>query len=279
MKIAAYVCVLGLLPSVLAAQPRPTAAHPQGDTPAPSQPDASSGPTVAQALASLRTLARERPLRAQAAAAWTATGAIVIRTVIEVVRSTTNDKDWSQGGHIEAMLFDNARLPVASAQSSIEAGSFVGIVSLTPLPPMAVGDYDLRVVGSSVASPLLMADSLTLAVRAPPAGTGAILLRIGPTTGHRETPTADVRFRRAERLVVETPAAPTSDADEVISARLLDRTGTPLVVPVSRKIRVAVDGSRWRRVEINLAPFAPGDYIVESSAGAERTLTAFRIVQ
>jgi len=242
------------------------------------RPGPAEGLTVTQALASLRTLASNRPFRAQAAAAWTSSGAVVIRTVVEIVHGT-NEKDWSRGGHIEAMLFDSAHLPVASAESSIEAGALVGTITLTPLPPMAAGDYDLRVVGTSTADPLLMADSVTLTISPPPAGAGAILLRMGPSTGNREMPTADLRFRRSERLIVETPAAPASDLEEVISARLLDRTGRPLTLPVSRKIRAAADGSRWRRVEVNLAPLAPGDYVLESSAGAEKAMTAFRVVQ
>jgi hypothetical protein len=31
-------------------------------------------------------------------------------------------------------------------------------------------------------------------------------------------------------------------------------------------------------VEITLAPLAPGDYIVETTAGTERTLAGFRVV-
>jgi len=49
-------------------------------------------------------------------------------------------------------------------------------------------------------------------------------------------------------------------------------------VPVTATIREGADGSRWRRVEITLAPLAPADYIVESTSGSERTLTGFKVV-
>jgi hypothetical protein len=49
-------------------------------------------------------------------------------------------------------------------------------------------------------------------------------------------------------------------------------------VPVTATIREDADGTRWRRVEITLAPLAPGDFIVDMTAGAERTLTAFKVV-
>jgi hypothetical protein len=108
----------------------------------------------------------------------------------------------------------------------------------------------------------------------PPAGTGILFMRRGPSTGNRETPTADARFRRAERLILEMPA---SSADTV-SARLLDRAGNPLTTPVTAGIQEDADGLRWRRVEVVLAPLAQGDYIIELSAGGERTLTGFRVV-
>ena len=75
-------------------------------------------------------------------------------------------------------------------------------------------------------------------------------MRRGPSTGNRDVPTADARFRRAERLIVDAPA---SSATEV-SARLLDRAGNALNVPLTAVIREDADGLRWRRIEIVLAP-------------------------
>ena len=92
--------------------------------------------------------------------------------------------------------------------------------------------------------------------------------------GTREIPTADLRFRRTERLIVETPAAFGNE----VAARLLGRTGDALNVPLTAVIREAADGTRWRRVEITLAPLAVGDYVLETSSGTDRTLTAFRVV-
>jgi hypothetical protein len=63
-----------------------------------------------------------------------------------------------------------------------------------------------------------------------------------------------------------------------VSARLLDRTGKALNVPVSAAVRTDADGSRWRTAQLALAPLAPGDYVVEMSSGADRSISAFRIV-
>jgi hypothetical protein len=87
-------------------------------------------------------------------------------------------------------------------------------------------------------------------------------------------PTADARFRRAERLILEAPASPAG----AVSARLLDRVGNALPIPVTTATREDADGSRWRRIELILAPLAHGDYIIESTDGPERMLTGFRMV-
>ena len=87
-------------------------------------------------------------------------------------------------------------------------------------------------------------------------------------------PTADLRFRRNEQLRVEVLAA-SADAP---SARLLDRTGKPLPVPVAAAMRDDSDGLRWHTAQIALAPLAPGDYVIELAAGGKRTLSAFRVV-
>jgi hypothetical protein len=130
----------------------------------------------------------------------------------------------------------------------------------------------IRAKGVEVISPGI--EELRLTIAAAPVGSGVLLMRRGQSTGNREVPTADARFRRADRLILETPA---SSAD-AFSARLLDRAGNPLTIPVTAVIREDTDGLRWRRVEVVLAPLAQGDYIVESSAGAERALTGFRVV-
>jgi hypothetical protein len=49
-------------------------------------------------------------------------------------------------------------------------------------------------------------------------------------------------------------------------------------IPDAAAFREVPVGSRWRGGHLALAPLAPGDYVVEQSAGAETTLTAFRIL-
>ena len=68
----------------------------------------------------------------------------------------------------------------------------------------------------------------------------------------------------------------------VESARLLDRTGKALAVPVTVMATQESDGSRWLSGQAALAPLAPGDYLVEivatTSDAQRRALTAFRVI-
>ena len=89
------------------------------------------------------------------------------------------------------------------------------------------------------------------------------LLRRGPTTGLAFVPAIDTRFRRTERIRVEVSLSvdmPTA------SARLLDRKGQPLAVPVTATVREN-GGGREAVAEAMLASLAPGDYLVELTLG------------
>jgi hypothetical protein len=76
-------------------------------------------------------------------------------------------------------------------------------------------------------------------------------------------------------LPIRAPNAPV--------ARLLDRAGTPLTIPIAESDRDEADGSRWHTAEVVLAPLAPGDYLVEFAAGSgdgqKRSLVPFRVVR
>lgn len=104
------------------------------------------------------------------------------------------------------------------------------------------------------------------------------VLRRGPATGLAYVPTADPRFRRAERIRLEhpRPGAPTA-----VSAELLDRRGQPMTVPVTTSTRAEGDLA-WAVAEVTLAPLAPGDYLIRlkttDPGGTHETLTAFKVV-
>jgi hypothetical protein len=209
-------------------------------------------------------------VRVQAAAAWARDRATIVRAVVEVPRSTATGDDWSKGGQIDATLLNSAGKTIAKGTASLVPGTFAAHIVITPSAALEPDEYKVLVRTKGVAA-LGSTESVTFTLNADPIGTGTLFFR---RVGAREIPTADLRFRRTERLIVETPASIGTD----IAARLLGRNGSALTVPVTAAIRDDADGTRWRRVEIALAPLAPGEYVVETTAGAERTLTAFRLV-
>jgi VWFA-related protein len=252
-----------------------TAAEASGRvSPGVSSPDNAEAQLVSRALTPLAALGRERPVRVQAAVAWSPSGTAVVRAVAEVSRDTTRGDDWGKGAEVTARLLDASRTAVATAAVSLAPGAFVVPLSLVPGVPVVPGEYELeiRAKGRQVVS--LGIEEMRIAIPSAPTGSGVLFLRRAPSTGNREVPTADPRYRRGERLILESPAGSAAD----VSARLLDRAGQALTVPVTAVVREDGDGVRWRRVEIALAPLAQGDYIVETTAGQERTLTSFRVV-
>jgi VWFA-related protein len=233
-------------------------------------PDTSETKMLTQALSPLASFSRELPLRVLASAAWTRERAVIVRAVAELSRSTANGDDWGRGGQLEATLMNGAGKPVAKGSASLAPGTFAAQIAIAPAAPLEPDDYKVVIRAKGVAA-LGSTESAIFTLHADPLGTGTLFFRrVGP----REMPTADLRFRRTERLVVETPVSIGTD----IAARLLGRTGNSLNVPLTATIRDDADGTRWRRVELALAPLAVGDYVVEITAGGERTLTGFRVV-
>jgi len=90
---------------------------------------------------------------------------------------------------------------------------------------------------------------------------------------------ADFQFRRTERVHVEWTAP---GALEQQSARLLDRRGQPLAVPVTVTTREAGGGTDVI-ADVLLASLSEGDYLIELSATrggvTDASLVAFRVVR
>lgn len=88
-------------------------------------------------------------------------------------------------------------------------------------------------------------------------------------------PVVSREFSRAETVVIRC-AAYAPDGAPRVAARLLSRFGQPM-----RALRVAAAPDRRPQIELPLAPFAPGDYLVEvtasSPAGVAKELVNFRI--
>ena len=222
-------------------------------------------------LAPLNGFARELPLRLQGIAGWMPNNTASIALVGEL----GSGDEWKAGADADIMLADATGQTLAGGKATVAAGTRGFRLTLTPSQPLVAGDYTIRVRARGRVSAALANEVLRVTLPASPAASGAMFIRRGPATGNREVPTADLRFRRTEQLRVELPAADGPAA----TARLLDRTGKPIAVPVATAVRDEADGSRWQTAQLSLAPLAAGDYVIEVSAGATRMLLGFRVVQ
>jgi len=257
--------------------------------PSPTSPAASATAEHARALemvlAPLSGYGRDLPLRLLAAAGWKVDGTPAVWVVAEAGRG----EDWMGGGEASAMLVDGSGTTVATSRVAIDPGARGVRLTLAPSAEVPPGEYDVRLRVKGAGSAIATTDATRIALAAAPNATGAVFLRRGPTTGNKDVPTADLRFRRSDQLKVETPAL---SADQVF-ARLLDRTGKPLsAIPVTAATRIDPDGSRWQTAQLSLVPLGAGDYVIElttapddgsgrpGQAGTEqrRTLVAFRVV-
>lgn len=180
------------------------------------------------------------------------------------------------GATADVSVLNERGEPVLSRQVAVAAIHPAFAVRVPEAGTVEPGEYLARVqlrdgTGAAVAS-----ETIRVTVPREPAPLGeAVLWRRGPSTGPQPVQAADPRFRRNERLRLEVPVL----SFESVSARLLDRTGAPLAVPVSVTERLDdAEALRWAVVDLTLAPLATGDYLIEVANGDATQLTAFRIV-
>jgi VWFA-related protein len=194
----------------------------------------------------------------------------------EIDPATRRDAAWTRGGtaHVVVQSADGRDLLTTTLELTALRSAFA--VRVPDAGELAAGEYTVRVrmEGSDPLSRI--SETVRIAVPVETMGLGeAVLWRRGPATGTQPVPTADPRFRRNERLRLELPAA----SVQTVMARLLDRNGALLPVPVTVSGRPDDSGAfHWVILDVVLAPLAPGDYVVEASQGESSRVTAFRIV-
>ncbi len=228
---------------------------------------------VKGSLSTLGIFSRERPLRVHVASGYLTSGAATIWGVAEVP-AATGQHDWIEGGQADAMLIDSTGRTILTEHLTIAAGVRSLRFALGSGATLAPGDYQVQIRTKGTAAALGAMESARVSLGAAPIANGAVLMRRSVTTGNQAMPTADLRFRRTERISIEIPTTST-DAG---TAQLLNRVGQAMSIPVTAAIRDDADGSRWRTAQLALAPLAAGDYVVEQSSGTETTLTAFRVL-
>jgi VWFA-related protein len=226
---------------------------------------------VDAAIAPLEGYARPLPIRLHGAAGWKPGNAAAVWAVGEL------GQEWKSGGEADLLLTTSGGATLATVHASLLPGTRTFRAALVGEQPLIPGEYLVRVRVKGNGAAGSTAETLRIVLPELPEATGAIFVRRGPATGNKEVPTADLRFRRSEQLRVELPT-PFSGTG---AARLLDRTGKALAIPIASSAREDADGSRWLVTQLALAPLAPADYVVEiaeSGGSGKRTLLGFRVI-
>ncbi len=201
---------------------------------------------------------------------------------LDVSRAT--QEGWLDTADAIVTVSDASRQTVASSTLTFSRTARGLRVALPEQATLGPGTYDVRISGRSVEGRVAPTESFRVTVPALPSGPATPMLgqpalsRRGPFTGTTFQPSADPRFRRQEWIRVEVARA---GEVETSAARVLDRTGRPLSIPVKTGSQT-VGESSWLLAEAALAPLAAGEYLleVEATGGGrtERVLAAFRII-
>ncbi len=241
---------------------------------------------VQAALASLAGIRPEISLRTQVS--WVAAplddavpGAkSQVWVVGEMEAASAKSADWANGGEAQVLLTAEDGVKLADVAQPIPPASRTVSVQL-PDVALAPGEFTLRVRLKPAGGGLPFQDTIRFSV---PEGIDTVgrarVLRRGVTTGNQYVPTADLRFRRTDRIRIDVPVL---GAVGQVTAEVLDRNGQTLQLAVEAARRDDPEPSlHWATAELALSPLAPGDYVMRTAVqqGTKRneTVTAFKIV-
>ena len=154
--------------------------------------------------------------------------------------AVVGSSEWNEGFEVTATLNNASGATVATAHLTVARDVRTFRIPLATSGSIAAGDYALNVTARGNSASIPVRDTIRVSIPPTPASVGVLFLRHGITTGNKDVPTADLRFRRNEHIRVEVPTV----SSEAVRARLLDRTGRPLAVPVTAGLRDDADGAR-----------------------------------
>ncbi len=190
---------------------------------------------------------------------------------------TRKELAWTAGAEAEIVVVGVDGTQLLNRTIAVPAAAASFGIQIPETGALAPGDYAVSVrLRPESGSDLVLTDTIRVSVpdRAVPLGE-AVMWRRGPSTGPQYMRTADPRFQRNERLRLESATA----AEGPATARVLDRSGKPIQIPVQVTSRTdAASGLRWLVADATLAPLAAGDYAVEVKLGDATQVTGFRII-
>jgi hypothetical protein len=205
-------------------------------------------------------------------AAWPGRLAIAV----ELPGGQASQARWASGADVQVSVSDQAGDVIGSARGRIEPPARGVLLHLPTARPSAGPWRALVRVGAGADA---LDDRLEIG-RIVDGPIGApLLFRALPALQSPLRPAADLQFLRSERLHVEWPVRAPLDRKE---ARILGRNGQPLALSVPVVDR-ETSGQAVLAIDLNLAPLAAGDYVLEltatSSARTDRSLMAFRVTR
>jgi VWFA-related protein len=201
---------------------------------------------------------------------WAAPDGGLFWIVGELDYRTRQELDWTAGAKADVVVLRADGSEVLSQTLSVKPADGAFSVRVPEQGAVQPGEYAVQVqLRPDANDSLALTDTARVAVtasRGDELGT-PVVWRRGPSTGPRYLQTADARFFRSERIRLDLATTVPGTA----AARLLDRAGQPIQVPVQVSARPDESGQfRWIMADAALAPLAPGQYTIEVTLGALR---------
>jgi VWFA-related protein len=197
-----------------------------------------------------------------------------VAIVAELSAAEIESGRWKQGAEVE-ILFTPQAGAAATLTARIDPG-YRGTVVRVPVGSEAGPWQAVVKVRGGLEN---ISDSDTIAIARPegPLLGKPLAYRAASAAAAAYRPLATFSFRRTERLRLEWPILKPLTAH---AARLLDRNGKPIAVPIPTTIQDSSAGSVLTAT-LNLAPLYIGDYVIEITAAAgetsDRQMLAIRV--
>ena len=210
-----------------------------------------------------------RPFRIRTSS-WTAPEGGTFWIVGELDYRLRQELEWTAGATADVVVLAADGRELLSQTLTVKPGDGAFAVRVPERGSVQPGEYAVQVqLRPDANDSVVLTDTARVVMNtASGADLGTpVVWRRGPSTGPRHLQTADARFSRSERIRLElATTVPGTGA-----ARLLDRAGQPLQVPVLISARPDDSGQfHWIVADAVLAPLAPGQYVIEVTLGTLR---------
>lgn len=185
---------------------------------------------------------------------------------VELDRTIAALPEWAKGARVVVAVdpADRGAGTRAHVTEMLAPGARVQSVRLPDGDgPIVAGRYQVRVevLAEGARTPVVVSTLVEVPGEKSLLGSGILVSRRGPGTGRIFEPTADARFRRTERLQAEVARL---DPAAVVTARLLNRTGQVMQIPIATTDRPGADNAAPAVLaDVPLAPLAAGEYVLE----------------